>query len=233
MTGHAPRVGDLGDACQVGDGQLGVADRLQVDDLGALGDRLGKGLRLVAVHPHGPDAHAGQRVGEQRDRAAVEARGGDDLVSGGAEGEQRGRDGAHAAGKGQPGDAAFQGGDPLLQDVGGRVHDPGIDVAKLFQRKEPRGVRGVLEDIAGGLPDGHGARARLCVRRVPGVQGERVKSLDLLVCHLVISFGRIKSHPMVFIRLVVRDDASAQHDLVLVKDSPLAGGHVAQAVRQA
>ena len=59
-TGTPRACATCGDAGHVGDGQLGVADRLQVDRLGAVGDGLRKGLRLIAVHPDGVDAHARQ-----------------------------------------------------------------------------------------------------------------------------------------------------------------------------
>ena len=53
-------------------------------------------------------------------------------------------------------DAAFQGGDALLEDVHGRVHDPRVDVAELLQREQPGGVVGVVEQVGGGLVDRHG-----------------------------------------------------------------------------
>ena len=55
------------------------------------------------------------------------------------------------------GDSAFEGGNALLEDVGGGVHDAGVDVAELLQAEEPAGVVGVVEDVGGGLVDGHGA----------------------------------------------------------------------------
>jgi len=56
--------------------------------------------------------------------------------------------------------AALEGGDPLLEDVGCRVHDPGVDVAEFLQPEEPGGVVGVVEDVAGGGVDRDGARLR-------------------------------------------------------------------------
>ena len=49
-------------------------------------------------------------------------------------------------GSGQGRHAALERGHPLLEDVGGRVHDPGIDVPELLQGEEIGGVLGVLED---------------------------------------------------------------------------------------
>ena len=56
------------------------------------------------------------------------------------------------------GDAAFERRHALLEDVGGRVHDAGVDVAELLQREQRRGVVGVFERERRGLVDRHGAR---------------------------------------------------------------------------
>jgi len=68
--------------------------------------------------------------------AAVERGGGDDLVAGAGEGKDGKGLGGLARGGGQRGDSAFERGDALLKDVGGGVHQPGVDVAKLLQREE-------------------------------------------------------------------------------------------------
>ena len=56
------------------------------------------------------------------------------------------------------GRAAFERGDALLEDVGRRVHDAGVDVAELLKPEEAGGVVGVVEDVRRGLVDRHGAR---------------------------------------------------------------------------
>ena len=53
--------------------------------------------------------------------------------------------GGLAGGRGKTGDPAFERGHTLLEDVGGGIHDAGIDVAELLQRKEAAGVVGVLK----------------------------------------------------------------------------------------
>ncbi len=52
-------------------------------------------------------------------------------------------------------DASFDGCEPVLQDVVGRVVQPGIDEAELRQREEVRRVVGVFEDVGGRLVDRH------------------------------------------------------------------------------
>ena len=62
-------------------------------------------------------------------------------------------------------DAALERGDALLEDVGGRVHDPGVDVAELLEPEEAGGVGGVVEDVAGGGVDRDRAGVRRGIRR--------------------------------------------------------------------
>jgi hypothetical protein len=79
--------------------------------------------------------------------------------------------------------AAFESGYALLKDVGGGVHDAGVDVAELLEREETTGVVRVLEEIRGGLIDGHGARAGGRVRGLAGVDGLRGKLLRFWFRH--------------------------------------------------
>ena len=80
------------------------------------------------------------------------------------------------AGDGQGPDAAFQGGHPLLEDVGRGVHQPRVDPAHLLQGEQVRRVFGALEHVAGGLMDRHRAGAGGRVGLLPGVQGQRAKA---------------------------------------------------------
>ena len=74
---------------------------------------------------------------------------------------------------GQGPDAAVQRGHPLLEDVGGGIHQPGVDPAEFLQGEQVGGVFGALEDVAGGLMDRHRPRAGRGVGHLPGVQGQR------------------------------------------------------------
>ena len=69
------------------------------------------------------------------------------------------------------GDAALERGDALLEDVGRRVHDPGVDVPELLEPEEPRRVRRVVEDVAGRGVDRDGPGVRRRVRLLAGVEG--------------------------------------------------------------
>ena len=68
----------------------------------------------------------------------------------------------------QGADAAFQVGDPFFQHVAGRIHDAGINIPRFFQRKQPRGMIGILKNIRAGLVNGNSKRDRL-----PGLDSGR------------------------------------------------------------
>ena len=92
------------------------------------------------------------------------------------DGQQRGGDGRLAAGEGQARRAAVERRQTLLEHVVGRVHQPRVDVAELLQREQIRRVVGVVEDVARGGVDRHGARGGGRVGLLPGVQGQRAQS---------------------------------------------------------
>ena len=66
----------------------------------------------------------------------------------------------------------FERGDALLEHVGGRVHDPGVDVAELLEREQVGGVLGALELIGGGLVDRHRDGAGRRIGAPTGVKRE-------------------------------------------------------------
>jgi len=80
------------------------------------------------------------------------------------------------AAKGQRADAAVECGHPLLEDVGGGIHQPRVDPAHFLQGEQVGRMFAALEDVTGCLVDGDGARPGGGVWRLPGVQGERSQS---------------------------------------------------------
>jgi hypothetical protein len=75
-----------------------------------------------------------------------------------------------AAAGSQSGDAAFQVGYPLFEHIGGRVHDPGIDIAEFFQGKEVGGVLAIFEQVRGRLVQGNSPAAGGRVNGLSGVE---------------------------------------------------------------
>ena len=49
--------------------------------------------------------------------------------------------------------AAFERGDALLDDIGGRIADPGVDVARNLEPEQRGRVCGVVEGVGRGLVD--------------------------------------------------------------------------------
>ena len=163
-------VGDLGERLEVGHVEARVADRLDVERPRARVDRLREVRRVVAVDELHADAEAREGDLELVVGAAVEVARRDDVVAGLQDRREREELRRLAARGGERGDAALERGDALLEDVGRRVHDPGVDVPELLQREEARAVVGVVERVGRGLVDrdGAGVRARA---RAPGRRG--------------------------------------------------------------
>jgi len=90
-------------------------------------------------------------------RSAIQGRAGNDFIPGFCDGcdcEDFGsltRSGCNCV------RSAFQCGDSIFENRRCRIHDPGVDVAELLERKQSRGVSGVVKHVARGLVNRHGA----------------------------------------------------------------------------
>ena len=176
---------DRGDFLEGEDGDIRVAQRLAVEDLGVGADGLLEVARVGRIDEGHVDADAREGVVELVVGAAVQPAGGDDVIAGAAQGQDRlGLGGVPDAG-GQRADAAFQVGQALLEHIGGRVHDAGVDVAELLQGEQVGGVLGALELVAGGLVDRHGAAAGGRVGLLAGVQLAGVEAKLAICAHLL------------------------------------------------
>ena len=114
-------VGDLRDLRDIHDLQRRVAGGLEIDDLRLRGQRRLDGLEIGEVGERHLDAELAHAVLKQREGAAVERVGGEDLVAAHDACPQRGGDGAHAGGRAERGLAALEGRDLLLNGVDGGV----------------------------------------------------------------------------------------------------------------
>ena len=93
-------------------------------------------------------------------------------------------------GDGQGGCPALQGGDALLKDGGGRVHQAGVDIAGLRQAEAARGLGAVAEDVRRRGVDGDGSGVRRRVRvLLADVELQGLKFIILF--HGVTSFLRM------------------------------------------
>ena len=113
----------------------------------------------------------GRVCGEQVVGPAVDGRRRDDVVAGPGEVEDRQRLGRLAGRETERGDAALERGDALLEDVGRRVHDPGVDVPEFLEAEEPGRMRGVVEDVGRRGVDRDGAGVGRRVGLLAGMEG--------------------------------------------------------------
>ena len=133
-------------------------------------DRLLEVRRVGRIDEGDVDADAREGVVELVVGAAVEPAAADDVIARAAQRQDRHGLRGVAAARRQRRHAAFQARDALLEHIGGRVHDAGVDVAQLLQREQIRGVLRVAKLIAGGLVDRHGAAAGGRIRLLTGVK---------------------------------------------------------------
>ncbi len=180
---NAGGMGDVGDLRDVEHLETGIADGLGDDQPGLGPDGGAEAVEIARLDERRRDAEARQCVGQQIDGAAVERRGGDDVV---ARAHERG-DGevhrGHAARRADRADAGFERRNPFLQNGGRRIGDAGVDVAGALQIEQRGRMVGILKDVGRRLVDRNGARAGHRIRMLPGVQAERFKRRGLRSGH--------------------------------------------------
>ena len=94
---------------------------------------------------------------------------------------------------------AVDGRQPLLQHVGGGVHEPRVDVAELPQGEQVGRVLGVAEHVAAGLVERHRPGQGLLVGSVARVEGQGV---EIVVGHVMSLPVRCPTIPVKCIRSV-------------------------------
>ena len=141
------------------DFQFGIWQRFGIKSARFIVNRIGEVLRVGRINEANLNAHVLQRIGEQVPCPAIQVRRRNNIVTGAGDVLQRhGRRGL-TGGHGKCCCAAFQGRNALFQHIGCRVHDAGINIAKLRQGEQVRGMFRVIELIAGGLMNRNGNRA--------------------------------------------------------------------------
>ena len=115
---------------------LGVADRFGKNCLGVLVDGLSDVLRVAAVDKLDVDPHALQGVVEHVVSPAIEILGRDDIVAGLGKVKDSKIDCCRSRCHHQCTDAAIKLSQTFFKNIGGRVHQTGIDVAHLGEREE-------------------------------------------------------------------------------------------------
>jgi hypothetical protein len=172
---HPVAVRHFGQQLEVGDVAERVADRFAEDRLGFAVDHPFEACRLGCVGKAHVDAVLGQGVGEEVVGAAIERRSRDDVVSRFGDGHDRVGHRRLPRRQGEAGDAAFHCGDALFQDILGRIHDAGVDVAGHLEVEQVGAVLRTVEGIGRCLVDRHGDRPGRRFGTVTGVDGKGFK----------------------------------------------------------
>jgi len=173
-------VGQVGDFAKLRHIILGITDALEVEAAGVFVDELFDLLGMVGVEEADFDVELFEGLTKEGPGAAIEVGGGDEILAGMGDGQDRSGDSSLSAGKGQAGRSAVQSSQAFFQHIVGGVHQAGVDIAELLQGEEVRGVVGVFEYVAGGGVDGHGPGGSGRVGLLPGVQGQGCQTVILL-----------------------------------------------------
>jgi hypothetical protein len=123
--------------CKIRHVVSGIADALHVHHLCLLIDSLLELFRAVSLHEFGCNAKAGQSYLELVVSAAVKVAGADNVVSCMRKSRDGHKLGSLARRSSKSSHTTFQSCDALLEDIDRWVHDATVDIAKLFEAKEP------------------------------------------------------------------------------------------------
>ena len=162
---------------EIGDVEAGVAHRLDIDGLGVLIDLGLEALRLIPIGKFDVDAQPGELNLELVVGAAVEKGGGDQVVTSLHEVGDGQKLRRLARGGGHRSHTALQRRHPLFKDIGGGVHQAGVDVPEFLQPKKIGAVLGVIEDVGGGLINRNRTGIGGGIRLLASVQLKRFKPL--------------------------------------------------------
>ncbi len=180
----------VGDGPEIRHVVLRIPDRFQVHQPGILIHQLADLLRMIGIEEPHLDAQLFQSLRKERPGASIQAGGGNEVLPGVRDGEDRGGDSRLPRSERQPADAAIERGQPLLEHVVGRVHQPRVDVAELAQPEKIRRRVGVFENVAGCRVDRDRPCRRGGVGLLAGMQSKRAESaFPLCVCHDLVFSG--------------------------------------------
>ena len=169
---YALGVGDGGQGAEIDHVRRRIADGFAKYRLGLAVDQAAHGVDVAIVGETRFDTETRQGMREQIVGAAVQGRGGDDVVADLRDRHQRVGDGRRTGGYRQRADPAFHGRDALFEHGGGGIHDPGVDVARHLQVEQIGAVLSVVERVGGGLVNGNGNGLGGGFRGIAAVDGD-------------------------------------------------------------
>lgn len=174
-------VRDLGDRLEVREVGVRIAEGLEIHELGVVLDRVFEGLRVVHINEGRGDAVVFQGVAQQVVGAAVDVLGGHDVITALRDVAHRVIHGRCAGCHRKAGRAAFERRDAVFEHPLRGVGQASIDVAWVGQPEPRLGMVEIVEHVARGLVDRHGARiARRVGPLLPHMQLERFEMVGVL-----------------------------------------------------
>ncbi len=133
---NAVLVSDSSELLDIGDVQLGIAQCLGVNGTGLVIDGRAQAAEVICVNETDRDPEPRKGVVKEVVGAAIERRRGDDFIASRSQGGQGQSLRSLAGGRGQPCSATFKSRHALLENIGGGIHDAGVDIAELLQPEQ-------------------------------------------------------------------------------------------------
>ena len=160
----------------VGHVALWIAERLHEYGLRPVVDQALEGLGFAVIGESALNAVLRQGMGEEVVCAAVQRAGGNEVVSRLRDGEDCVRGRRLPGGQCQRGDAALEGGQPLLEHVLGRIHDAAVDVAGHLEIEQVGPVLRAVEGVRHGLVQRYGYGFGDRIRGISAMDGDGVEA---------------------------------------------------------
>ncbi len=173
-------VRDPGELLDVGNIELGVADRFGVERLRLRADRLAERLRITRFYKADVYTHARKCIMKEVVSSAVEIISRNDLVSRPCDVEYGKGDRGLPARRRQGAGSAIQQSHPFLQYVRRRVHQARIDISSLCEGKEICRMLRTLELIGSRLVNGNSPGTRRGIRLLSSVEQQGL-NLQLVI----------------------------------------------------
>lgn len=172
--GNAVFLGDGSDGIKVGNFEGGIGNGFTKEGASLVVNGVGELAGILRVDKADLDPKRGKDVVELGVAAAIKIAGGDNVVASLGEVDDGIKNRGGAGGVSEAGEfvGPFKQANALFQDIGGGIHQPGVNVPQLFEGKEVGGVFGVLESECGALIDGNGAGVGVGIRLVTTVEAK-------------------------------------------------------------
>jgi hypothetical protein len=140
-------VGDIGYRFHIDNIYAGIADAFYIYGLGPIINGFSEVLRVVWIHKHGVNTIPGQGIEEQVVSSAVKGAHSHYFITGAGDIHDRICNRRRTGRQTKCRYTSFQSGQSLFKNIGGWIHNPGVNISRFFQRKKPGRMVRIIKNI--------------------------------------------------------------------------------------